>query len=531
MADSNYLAPGVYVEEINGFPNAVVPVATAVPAFIGYTPQAQYAGKSYLNTPTKITSLADFKAIFMLPDSPPPADPTQQYSPHYYLVEQAEKPSSGEFMVIDSKYYSLLPDAHTLYYLYSSVRLFYQNGGGDAYIVAVGNYGAPSGKPLAAPGAPRVNPNVRLDQLQAGLALLKNEQEPTLYICPDATLLSVEDNGTLMQSMLLQAETMQTCLCLFDVIGGRDPDPIYYTQDIANFRDNTGSNGLKFGVSYYPFVNTTIIQNSDVDFRNLFGGDTTRLEPLLNPATNSNPNAKQILDTIKSQASNPPSHPLSKSQLNSALINASNTYKQILERLLKDANCLPPSGGMAGVYTVNDNERGVWNAPANTSIVGVVDLPIKLNDAQQADLNVDAVSGKSINAIRFFNGQGILVWGARTLDGNSQDWRYVPVRRTMTFIEQSVKLAARAYVFEPNDANTWAAVKNMISNFLNRLWQQGGLQGTTPSHAFSVEVGLGTTMTADDLLNGVMNVSVKVAVVHPAEFIVIAFQQQMAKSA
>ena len=530
MADSNYLTPGVYVEQINGFPNPVVPVATAVPAFIGYTPQAQYEGKSYLNKPTKITSFAEFRSIFMLPDPPPPADAVQQYSPQYYLMEQTDKPTSGEFIVIDRKYYSLLPDPNTLYFLYNSVRLFYQNGGGDAYIVSVGYYGEPSGKPLKAPGEPRINPNVKLAELQAGLALLQNEQEPTLYICPEATLLSVADSSTLMQSMLLQAETMQTCLCLFDVIGGHDPDPLNYTQDIASFRENVGSNGLMFGACYYPFVNTTVMQNNDVDFTNLFGGDTSPLERLLNPASKPNPSAQQILDTIQSQASDTAGNPLSNSQLNSALINASDTYKQIMAMLLEDANCLPPSSGMAGVYACNDNERGVWNAPANTSIVGVVDLPIKLDDAQQGNLNADAVSGKSINAIRFFNGRGILVWGARTLDGNSQDWRYVPVRRTMTFIEQSVKLATRAYVFEPNEANTWAAVKSMISSFLTDLWKQGALQGTKPADAFSVDVGLGSTMTADDLLNGFMNVSVRVAVVHPAEFIVITFQQQMSKS-
>jgi phage tail sheath protein FI len=185
---------------------------------------------------------------------------------------------------------------------------------------------------------------------------------------------------------------------------------------------------------------------------------------------------------------------------------------------------------MAGVYTVNDNMRGVWNAPANTGIVGAAKLPIRLSDTQQANLNIDAVSGKSINAIRFFNGQGILIWGARTLDGNSQDWRYLSVRRTMIFLEQSVKLAARAYVFEPNDANTWGAVKSMIGSFLMDVWKEGGLQGAAAADAFQVDVGLGTTMTADDLLNGFMRVSVKVAVVRPAEFIVITFEQQQAKS-
>ena len=148
----------------------------------------------------------------------------------------------------------------------------------------------------------------------------------------------------------------------------------------------------------------------------------------------------------------------------------------------------------------------------------------------QANLNVDAVSGKSVNAIRFFNGNGILVWGARTLDGNSLDWRYINVRRTVTMIEQSVKLATRAYVFSPNDANTWASVKSMIGNFLTGVWAQGALQGAKPGDAFSVNVGLGATMTGLDILEGIMRISIKLAVVRPAEFIHIEVEQQMPKS-
>lgn len=518
--------PGVYIDEKNGFPNSVVPIATAVPAFIGYTPKAEYEGKSYYNKPQKITSFAEFQAFFMLDNPPAPADPARQYSPEYYVEARTEQPTAGEYLTINGTYYSILPDPSTLYYLYNSVRLFYQNGGGDAYIVAVGGYGAAAKKPVDGPGTRPVNPNVTLADLQRGLALLKNEEEPTIYICPEATLLSPAENATLMQSMLLQAEEMQTAVCLLDIIGGEAPDPEKFMVDIDAFRNNTGSAGLRYGVSYYPFVGTTIMSSDEIDFTNLFGGDVSRLEPLLNPPEAPNEAAKKIIDQIKT----PPENPLTNSQLQAALMSASATYRLIMKQVLSMANLLPPSGGMAGVYTVNDDQSGVWSAPANTSIVGVTSLPIRLTDTQQGPLNADPVSGKSINAIRFFEGQGILVWGARTLDGNSRDWRYVPVRRTMTFLEQSVKAAARAYVFEPNDANTWAAVKSMISSFLTDIWKQGGLQGTTAAEAFQVDIGLGSTMTAEDLLNGFMNVTVKVAVVHPAEFIVITFQQQMAKS-
>ncbi|CAM4138676.1 phage tail sheath family protein [Pseudoalteromonas byunsanensis] len=524
MVTSNIKTPGVYIDEVNAFPNSVVPVATAVPAFIGYTPTAEYQGKSYFNKAQKITSFAEFQSIYMKGSPPPPADPASQYSPEYYLVEQKEKPTSGDYMMLSGSYYSIVPDPNSIYYLYNSVRLFYQNGGGDAYIVSVGTYGPSSGKPGTV-GAQIVNPNVKLSDLKSGLDLLQYEQEPTIYICPEATLLSVADNGTLMQEMLLQAGEMQTAVCMFDIIGGNTPDPITYTNDIETFRNNTGSNSLNYGVAYYPFIGTTVMQSSEINYTNLFGGDVKQLEPLLNPPSAPNPTASKIISMIEADDGS-----MTTSQLNAALLNASQTYVQIVNHVLTDANLLPPSGGMAGVYTVNDNVKGVWGAPANTSIVGASSLPIRLNDTQQAGLNVDAVSGKSVNAIRFFNGQGILVWGARTLDGNSQDWRYVSVRRTMTFLEQSCKLAARAYVFAPNDINTWGAVKSEIGSFLMSIWKEGGLQGSKASDAFQVECGLGTTMTSDDILNGFMKVSVKVAIVHPAEFIVITFEQEMAKS-
>ncbi|MFT3795832.1 phage tail sheath family protein [Flavobacterium sp.] len=524
MIESNIKSPGVYIDELNAFPNSIVPVATAVPAFIGYTPTAVYEGKSYTNVAQKITSFAEFKAIYCFPDPPPPASPSKQYNPEYYLVKQKSQPTKGDYMLIGDAYYSIVPDPNTIYYLYNSVRLFYENGGGDAYIVSVGGYGPPSKNPMN-PGDQIINANVQLTDLQNGLALLLNEQEPTMYICPEATLLSIDNNGTLMQEMLLQCNEMQTAIAIFDIIGGRDPDPILYTNDILTFRNNTGVQGLKYGTAYYPFIGTTIMQNQDIDYTNLFGGDVKQLAALLDTPANPNPAVAGIMANITNPAST-----LSVQQNNSALINASKVYSQIVKHVLTDANVMPPSGAMAGVMATFDNELGVWHAPANTNIVGVASLPIRLSETQQGALNMDAVSGKSINAIRFFNGIGILIWGARTLDGNSDDWKYLPVRRTMTFLEQSCKLAAHAYVFEPNDKNTWEAVKAMIGNFLTSIWKEGGLQGASAAEAFSVSCGLGTTMTSEDLLMGFMKVTVKVAIVHPAEFIVLTFQQQMATS-
>ncbi|MCX2494514.1 phage tail sheath subtilisin-like domain-containing protein [Pedobacter sp. PF22-3] len=522
MIASNIKSPGVYINEQNAFPNSVVTVATAVPAFIGYTPQAEYNGKSYTNVPYKITSFAEFQSIYCYPNPAPPASPAAQYSPEYYLVQQKSEPTDRDYMIINGAYYSILPDPNTIYYMYNSIELFYQNGGGEAYIVSVGTYGPASAQPMGV-GQQIINPNVSLSQLQSGLQLLLNEEEPTMYICPEATLLSVDDNGTLMESMLAQSQDMQTAVSVFDIIGGRNPDPITYSADIDTFREHTGEQGLSYGAAYYPFIGTTIMQSTDINYTNLFGGDVKQLEPLLNPPSNPNPTAATILHNIE----NPPGAPLTVTQYNNALINASKVYATIIKNVLALANILPASAGMAGVMTTIDNQEGVWQAPANTSITAAVSLPINLSESQQGNLNIDPVSGKSINAIRFFNGIGILVWGARTLDGNSQDWRYISVRRTMIMIEQSCKLAAHSYVFQPNVKNTWEAVKAMISSFLNTIWKEGGLMGATAADAFSVDCGLGTTMTSDDILNGFMNVTVRVAVVRPAEFIVLTFQQEM----
>jgi phage tail sheath protein FI len=155
---------------------------------------------------------------------------------------------------------------------------------------------------------------------------------------------------------------------------------------------------------------------------------------------------------------------------------------------------------------------------------------VSVSDQQQKNLNIDVIAGLSVNVIRPFPGVGILVWGARTLDGNSQDWRYINVRRTLIMIEQSLKLATRTYVFEPNNSSTWIMISSMINNFLYNFWGQGALAGASPEQAYNVQIGLGATMTPNDILDGIMRITVKVAIVRPAEFIVITFQQQQQQS-
>lgn len=206
------------------------------------------------------------------------------------------------------------------------------------------------------------------------------------------------------------------------------------------------------------------------------------------------------------------------------------TYKNILKAIKNEGIILPPSGAIAGVYAAVDSTRGVWKAPANVSLSAVIGPVVKINDDQQADMNVDVNAGKSINAIRSFAGKGTIVWGARTLAGNDNEWRYIPVRRLYNMVEESVKKSTSWVVFEPNDANTWIRVKAQIENFLTKLWRDGALAGATPEDAFFVQVGIGVTMTAQDILEGRLNIEIGMAAVRPAEFIILKFSHLLQKS-
>lgn len=205
-------------------------------------------------------------------------------------------------------------------------------------------------------------------------------------------------------------------------------------------------------------------------------------------------------------------------------------YKNIILGIHATLTVSPPSGAVAGAYAAIDNQRGVWKAPANYSLAGVIEPAHHFTSDETDALNVDPNAGKSINAIRAFAGKGTLIWGARTLAGNDQEWRFVPVRRFFNMVEESIKKSTCWAVFEPNDANTWVKVRGMIENYLTQKWREGALAGATPKDAFFVKCGLGTTMTAVDILEGRMNVEIGMAVVRPAEFIILRFSHKLQTS-
>lgn len=215
--------------------------------------------------------------------------------------------------------------------------------------------------------------------------------------------------------------------------------------------------------------------------------------------------------------------------LQKALFDGFPTLNNIVTALKRASATIPPSGAIAGIYSRVDGNRGVWKAPANESLNSVSAVTVEIDDKKQESLNIHD-TGKSINVIRKFTGRGIIVWGARTLAGNDNEWRYIPVRRFYNMVEESVKKACLQFVFEANDANTWVKVRSMIENYLNTLWRQGALAGAKPEQAYFVRIGLGTTMTFQDILEGKMIVKIGMAPVRPAEFIILEFSQRQQES-
>lgn len=191
-------------------------------------------------------------------------------------------------------------------------------------------------------------------------------------------------------------------------------------------------------------------------------------------------------------------------------------------RILVDGVYLGASGSMAGIFA----KTNVWRAPANHQIIGASKVEVEIDSDQQRELG-QPKHGLSINVIRNFPELGILVWGARTLDGNSSEWRYISSNRLQIQIEETILSALSAYSFESNNGNTWLTVKTSISNYLFTLWREGALPGASPDEAFAVEVGLGTTMTPEDVLNKLMIVQVTVALNSSSDFIVMMFQQEV----
>jgi phage tail sheath protein FI len=471
--ESAIKTPGVYVNEIPSFPPSIAQVATAIPAFIGYTEFAlDSKGKAgnFLK-PTRITSLLEYEQYF----GGAPKETNLQIA----IAETHDSNSKLVSATATATFNGGAPS--TKYLMYYAMQMYFMSGGGPCYIVSVNDYATGAG-------------TVSNTELQDGLDAIEPQDEPTLIVFPDGQGVGTSANYyTLQNNALALCAKLQDRFALIDVYDNSDTTD----NNAGNFRSGIGANNLNYGACYYPNLITTLGYNYD----------------------------DSAVPVTVSVASGPGGAVLTSTDL--AGLSAENkvVYNTAKNAISLEGVELPPSSTIAGVMATVDATRGVWKAPANVGITGVQQLTDNITDASQENLNIDPATGKSINAIRAFTGKGILVWGARTLDGNSNDFRYVSVRRFYIMVEESVKKATMAFVFEPNDGNTWVKVRAMIENYLTNLWRLGALAGSKPEQAFYVKVGLGQTMTFQDILEGRMIVEIGMAPVRPAEFIILRFSQ------
>ncbi len=481
-----YKTPGVYIEEISTLPASIAPVSTAIPAFIGHTEIADKVGEDIRGEPTRITSMLEYERYFGGPNP----ENMQVTATDIYDGENGE-----EAELANRKIEVNPPATVSSYKMYYALQMFFNNGGGPCYIVSVNDYSSnvDAGDSTTPTG------------LLGGLARLEKFDEPTLIVFPDD--MSIGDYKEVYDQALAQCALLKDRFVIMDV-KDESADPV---SDAASFRNNgIGSGNLKYGSVYYPNLKTTLNYGYD-DESNDAGSQTI------------NHNKVYIGEGSPTPAIPGDSTPF----LFDLKTDDPTLYRTVKAELDKLYVELSPSGAMAGIYARVDRNRGVWKAPANVGVRSVIGPTVKVTSAQQAILNVDAGSGKSINVIRTFTGKGSLVWGARTLAGNDNEWRYIPVRRLFIFVEESVKKATEFVVFEPNDANTWLRVKTMIENFLSKIWRDGALAGAKPEDAYFVKVGLGKTMTSLDILEGRMNIEIGMAAVRPAEFIILKFSHKL----
>lgn len=545
MASSSYLnrsTPGVYVTEADAFGTSIVGVATAVPAFVGYTQFAgdPATGKSLYNTPVALASMTEFASYFGGP-------PVRRFA---VAVDAAPLKGFALAPVADGA----APDAFCLYW---QMQLFFANGGGNCVVVSVGSYGADD-FPTQAGDTGAASPNaIRAVDLIGGINAAGYHTDVTMLVVPEACQLDLAGYGSVACAMLTQADNLQDRVAILDLPGCLAADNFALLTAAQNdFWTAIGPAlaSVCYGAAYAPAVNTSIVAVTDLSYTQLAaaGGGHDAINGLLTasavqlyrgaarasiqaaiatafpPLAGISGNGPQYSADGSAYPPLAPPQTLARWQaiLDNLLSSSLPLYKQIKQEMADALNIQSPSGIVAGIWAQSDQQQGVWAPPANIALAEVVSPLCVFTDDQQGDFNVP-VNGLAINVLRAQTGRGVVVWGARTLDGNSQDYRYIQVRRELIYIGQSIKHALQSFAFAPNDATTWATVSAAISSFLTGLWQQGGLMGDKASDAFEVRCGLGTTMTGQNVLDGTMIVSVTLAITHPAEFIVLTFSQTM----
>ncbi|GGM56933.1 tail protein [Micromonospora sonchi] len=497
----NYLAPGVYVEEVESGSRPIEGVGTAVAAFVGFAAQGPF------NTPTLVTNWSQYSQIF------------------------------GEFA----------PDC----YLGHAVYGYFMQGGGAAYIVRVGGDRAEEALPAAAaPSAVLGTYKVVARALPEGTPedVSVEVADPPEGAGEDRFNLVVKRGGQVVEtfesvttkrgkdnvvtvvrdrSKLITIEEAAPTGQLARPSGGEvalagpgptsAPESVSAEEYVGDAAERTGFGGLEavdevtmvavpdlmgaYQRGAIDLESVKTVQSAMIAHCELMGDRMAILDPP--PALN----AQQVREWRTDQAG-----------YDSKYAALYYPWIKVFDPVAGINRFMPPSGHLAGVWARNDGSRGVHKAPANEVIRGAVALETQLTRAEQELLNP-----LGVNCIRAFPGRGILVWGARTLSSDPA-WRYLNVRRLFNYLEESILNGTQWVVFEPNDDMLWARIRRTVSAFLVNEWRRGALFGLTPDEAFFVKCDRETN-PAESIDAGQVVCQIGVAPVKPAEFVIFQLAQ------
>jgi phage tail sheath protein FI len=494
----NYLSPGVYIEEVQAASRPIEGVGTAVAAFVGL------AQRGPANTPVMVTNWSQFVATF------------------------------GDFMEGS--------------YLAHSVYGFFLNGGTTAYIVRIGADGAdaptarlelPSSTDASQP-AFRV---VAVEAVGASNDINVEVTEPSepgegvfRLVVTRGSEQEVYDNVSLKRGKqnVFTAVKASKLVRLEEVAkgdvapavgakgaltGGTSSGPIRVSPDeyVGNVADRTGFGGLEaveeitmvaapdlmalYQAGVIDMDGLKAVQLAIIAHCELMGDRVAILD------APPDYNAQQVKEWRQDKAG-----------YDSKYATLYWPWVKVFDPIAGQPVFVPPSGHLAGIWARSDGERGVHKAPANEIVRGAIALELNITRAEHDQLNP-----VGINCIRSFPGQGIRVWGARTLSSDPE-WRYLNVRRLFNFVEESILSGTNWVVFEPNDPKLWDSVKRTVTMFLRRVWRDGALFGRTPNEAFFVKCDEENNPPENRDV-GILTVEIGIAPVKPAEFVVFRISQ------
>jgi phage tail sheath protein FI len=497
---ANYRRPDVYLEEKVSFPASIQEVESAVPVFIGYTEHDPTPG-----APVQLETMREFIEIF--------GGPKKEGG--ITKFEYANGQVKVEPEVIQPQFL-----------LYYAMNHYFDNGGAKCFVLSCGTYPAAFSQTTL---------KAKIEEcLETALEI----EEVTLIVIPELVKLAdvtqaapaaggnppVEANVDYSDikgvvdgaaNTLIEKQKFEKFFIL-DVVDGLPKNK----DDVKEF-DESDFAGLsiekkgEFMAFYYPFMVSTYrvaIDETAIDALTKTQQDPATLNSVnigIDPATKQP--VYKSLGELKASTNK----------------QESGMYSVVKQQIIDNAPyvILPPSSAMAGVYVAVDNQRGFWKSPANVGINEIRRPNKPIEDTLHEDLNISTLNQRSICAIRTLQGYGTRVMGGRTLRGSSNDFRYINVRRFVSIAEKSIKNSLKQFLFEPNNPDTWARVTAGISAYLSDKWSQGALLGAKAEDSFFVRLGLGTTMNQTDVLQGRMKVEIGLAVVRPAEFIILQFEQ------